>query len=68
MLIHHDPASALRRDRLRLHADLELRILNYLRERENPGTSAETRYAYLRGQADLICELRRIAISDAADA
>lgn len=68
MLIMESPASALRRNRLRLHADLETRVLTYFRERENPGETPETRYAYLRGQLDLIAELRRIAISDAIDA
>lgn len=67
MLIHTDPASAQRRERLRLHVDLERRVLTYLCERENPCESPETRYAYIRGQADLIRELRRIAVSDAID-
>lgn len=68
MNIYLDPASAERRERLRLHVDLERRILTYLCERENPGTTPETRYAYIKGQADLIRELRRCALADALDA
>ncbi len=68
MLILDHPASALRRDRLRLHADLESRVLDYLRERPNPFDDPESRYAYIKGQLDLIHELRRIAISDSTDA
>lgn len=68
MILELDPATAQRRDLLRLHALLEMRVLDYLRERKNPCETPETRHAYIRGQADLISELRRIAISDALDA
>lgn len=68
MLTTLTPASALRRDRLRLHADLERRILSYLRERENPFDQPETCHAYVKGQLDLIRELRRCAVADATDA
>lgn len=68
MLIIDSYASALRRDRLRLHADLESRLLDYLRERENPFDQPETCHAYIKGQLDLIRALRRCAVADAIDA
>lgn len=58
---------AARRERLRFHTDLEARVLAYLIERENPGSTPENRYAYLRGQADLILFLRDCAIQDSID-
>lgn len=63
-----DPATIARRNRLQLHANLEARILAYVRDRENPFDEPEARYAYLCGQLDLIGELRRCAVADALDA
>lgn len=64
----HIPAASQRRDRLRLHAYLEERVVAYLRKRENPCQTTEMRYAYIRGQLDLITQLRRFALEDSSDA